>query len=80
MNNEQQVAKTKNVSQSLHAYGKYVHYSPYIMQNLATMHTLIWHYELVHNHGEESSILHRTLVFFSMSELQYSTQDQVTGE
>jgi hypothetical protein len=79
MNNEQ-VAKTKNASQILHACGKYVRYSPYMMRNLATTHTPIRHYELVHNHGEESSILHRTLVFFSMFDLQYSTQDQVTAE
>jgi len=35
---------------------------------------------MVHNHGEESIILHRTLAFFSMFELQYRTQDQVTAE
>jgi len=53
---------------------------PHMVQNLATMRTPIWHYELVHNHGEESSILHKTLIFFSMFELQYSTQNQVTAK
>jgi len=47
---------------------------------MATTHTPTWHYEQVHNHGEESSILHRTLVFFFMFELQYSTPDQITTE
>jgi len=27
-------------------------FSPYMVRNLATMRTPIWHYELVHNHGE----------------------------
>jgi hypothetical protein len=61
-------------------YIKFLENMDAVSQDLATSHKPIMHYALLHNYGEESTILDKMLVLSSISESQYSTQGQIIAE